>query len=56
MPELGTSGSAGGPGPVTAQVYPPYIPLATFAASAAWHVAIARARAEPQFTNAESLC
>jgi hypothetical protein len=22
MPELGTSGSAGGPGPVTAQVYP----------------------------------
>jgi ATP-binding cassette subfamily B protein len=26
MPELGTSGSAGGPGPATAQVYPPTAP------------------------------
>ena len=27
MPESGTSGSAGGPGPATAQVYPPDAPL-----------------------------
>ena len=27
MPELGTSGSAGGPGPATAQVYSPDAPL-----------------------------